>query len=118
MTSCPPGTSPYSNSVIAKQANNYSGDPGNNMTAGTNFDTSVEVVGTCSDDVATTALSQTGLNGSYTLVSNGEANGRLYSHGGGRWQRDDGVARLDGNGLDDGGLVRNFAADFARRGLS
>jgi len=77
MTSCPPGTSPYVNSVIAKQANNYSGDPGNNMTPGTPYDTSVDVAGTCTDDEATTALSQTGLKGTYTLVSNGEANGRL-----------------------------------------
>ena len=81
MTSCPPGTSPYKNSVIAKQANNYSGDPGNNMTPDPDgpFDTWVDVAGTCSgsDDTAPTELTQTGSLGSYSLVSNGEANGRL-----------------------------------------
>jgi hypothetical protein len=86
MTSCPPGTSPYKNSVIAKQANNYSGDPGNNMTPDDPFDTWVDVVGTCSDGSdghAPAAITQPGTDDevysdvSYSLVSNGTANGRL-----------------------------------------
>jgi len=77
MSSCPPGTSPYVNGVVAKQSNNFSGDPGNNMTKGEPFDTDVAVAGTCSDNDALTPLNQTGSLGSYSLVSNGHSNGRL-----------------------------------------
>jgi hypothetical protein len=77
-TSCPPGTSPYVNDVNAKQSNNYSGDPGNDMSkSGTPFDVDVAVGGTCSDDPQT-ALDAGGTSGSsYSVVSNGTGSGRL-----------------------------------------
>ena len=77
-TTCPPAATPYVNDVIAKQANNYSGDPGNDLTKdGTPFDLTVDVAGTCSDD-PTTPLPLGGTSGSsYSLVSNGTGSGRL-----------------------------------------
>jgi len=78
VTSCPPGTSPYVNAVNAKQANNYSGDAGNDMSrTGTPFDLNVDVAGTCSDTPQTPVGSSGTGGASYDVVSNGTGTGRL-----------------------------------------